>query len=39
MTASAGAGRALVTGAGGMLGHDLVPALRAGRLGRDGTRP
>ncbi|MGO4362988.1 dTDP-4-dehydrorhamnose reductase [Terrabacter sp. RAF57] len=33
MTATAGgpegAGRALVTGAGGMLGHDLVPALRA----------
>ena len=40
MTASAGAGRALVAGAGGMLGHDLVPALRrAGwvvtALGRD----
>ena len=29
MTVPAGAGRALVTGAGGMLGHDLVPALRA----------
>jgi dTDP-4-dehydrorhamnose reductase len=40
MTALAVAGRALVTGAGGMLGHDLVPALRrAGwvvtALGRD----
>ncbi len=28
MTVPAGAGRALVTGAGGMLAHDLVPALR-----------